>query len=327
MARSTSAAVADMDVATTTLSSHKGAVNAAVFNSDGGYCMTGGDDRRVLLWNPWRETADAATAPFPIKDYSAHNQRVLDIAIAKDDRSFASCGGDKTVFVWDVGSGRVLRRLVGHEQRVNAVAYAAECSVLLSASYDTTVRCWDCRSRNAAPIQVLADHADSVSSVAVCAHEIITGSIDGCARAYDLRVGKMLLYGAMLGCIDPVLTIAAASSLSRPLFLAPFDKRQEAAAAHAPFRGEMSDQLGLLRAFEGWSAAQRHLSHKHATELIESRLMTSPSQSSTLRQYSMSFSRDDAVADAVATYVYQTPAKNSLPPGLGSQSQRETQTR
>ena len=61
----------------------------------------------------------------------------------------------------------------------------------------------------------------------------------------------------MLGCIDPVLTIAAASSLSRPLFLAPFDKRQEAAAAHAPFRGEMSDQLGLLRAFEGWSAAQR----------------------------------------------------------------------
>ena len=93
----------------------------------------------------------------------------------------------------------------------------------------------------------------------------------------DLRVGKMLLYGAMrrcnpththassptyaactpthtyarrcaspgamLGCIDPVLTIAAASSLSRPPFLAPFDKRQEAAAAHAPFRGEMSDQL------------------------------------------------------------------------------------
>ena len=61
----------------------------------------------------------------------------------------------------------------------------------------------------------------------------------------------------MLGCIDPVLTIAAASSLSRSPFLAPFAQRQEAAAAHAPFRGEMSDQLGLLRAFEGWSAAQR----------------------------------------------------------------------
>ena len=49
--------------------------------------------------------------------------------------------------------------------------------------------------------------------------------------------------GAMLGCIDPVLTIAAASSLSRPPFLTPFDKRQEANAAHAPFRGEMWDPL------------------------------------------------------------------------------------
>ena len=81
-----------MAASTTTLASHKGAVNAAVFNSDGSYCMTGGDDRRVLLWNPWREP-DAK--PYPIKDYSAHNQRVLDIAIAKDDRSFASCGGDR----------------------------------------------------------------------------------------------------------------------------------------------------------------------------------------------------------------------------------------
>ena len=47
----------------------------------------------------------------------------------------------------------------------------------------------------------------------------------------------------MLGCIDPVLTIAAASSLSRSPFLTPFAQRQEASAAHAPFRGEMSDQV------------------------------------------------------------------------------------
>lgn len=177
--------------ATTTLSSHKGAVNAAVFNSDGGYCMTGGDDRRVLLWNPWRET-DAASAPFPIKDYSAHNQRVLDIAIAKDDRSFASCGGDRTVFVWDVTSGLVTRRLVGHEQRVNAVQYSSEGTVLVSASYDKTVRCWDLRSKSAAPLQILTGATDSVSTVAVsAAHQIVAGSIDGNVLVYDLRKGSV----------------------------------------------------------------------------------------------------------------------------------------
>ena len=71
----------------------------------------------------------------------------------------------------------------------------------------------------------------------------------------DLRVGKMLLYGAMLGCVDPVLTIAAAMSLQRSPFLSPFEQRKEAERARAPFLTEMSDQLGLLRAYEGWSAA------------------------------------------------------------------------
>ena len=171
------------------LQGHKGSVNVARFNHDGKYCLTGGDDRRVLLWNPYKEPSDEIA---PIKEYAIHSKQVLDVAVAHDNASFASCGGDKTVFVWDVGSGRVLRRLVGHDQRVNAVAYAGtDCSVLISASYDKTVRCWDCRSRNAAPIQVLADHADSVSSVAVCGHEIVTGSIDGCVRSYDLRVGKV----------------------------------------------------------------------------------------------------------------------------------------
>ena len=170
-----------------TLQAHRGCVNVATFNNDGAYCLTGGDDRRVLLWNPYRDPADAIV---PIKEYAIHSKQVLDIAVAHDNASFASCGGDKTIFVWDVGSGRVLRRLVGHEQRVNAVAYAAENSVLLSASYDTTVRCWDCRSRNAAPIQVLADGADSISSVTASAHEIVAASVDGCMRVYDLRMGR-----------------------------------------------------------------------------------------------------------------------------------------
>ena len=42
----------------------------------------------------------------------------------------------------------------------------------------------------------------------------------------DVRVGKMVLYGALLGCIDPMLTIAAALSTRRSPFLTPFEQRQ-----------------------------------------------------------------------------------------------------
>ena len=94
------------------LQGHKGSVNVARFNRDGKYCLTGGDDRRVILWNPYKDPGEEIV---PIKEYAIHSKQVLDVAVADDNASFASCGGDKTVFVWDVGSGRVLRRLVGHE--------------------------------------------------------------------------------------------------------------------------------------------------------------------------------------------------------------------
>ena len=172
-----------------TLAAHSGAVNAAKFNSDGDYCMTGGEDRRVLLWNPWRDTDGAA--PVPIKAYEVHNHRVLDLAISADNCSFASCGGDRTVFVWDVTSGKVARRLHGHEQRINCVHYSHECAVLLSASYDKTVCCWDMRSKNVHPLQVLTGAADSVSAVCASDHEIFASSIDGNVLTYDMRKGSM----------------------------------------------------------------------------------------------------------------------------------------
>ena len=95
-----------------TLHAHKGAVLAVAFNSDGVYCMSGGDDRRVLLWNPRREDVT------PIKEYTGHSQRILDIAIAPDNGSFVSCGGDRSIFVWDVPSGRVSRRLQVHSMSI-----------------------------------------------------------------------------------------------------------------------------------------------------------------------------------------------------------------
>ncbi|KAL1515603.1 hypothetical protein AB1Y20_002222 [Prymnesium parvum] len=170
-----------------TLRAHKGCVNAVKFNADGQYCMTAGDDRRVLLWNPYRDPAELS----PIKEYCAHNHRVLDIALAAGNASFASCGGDRAVFLWDVASGAVSRRLQAHEQRVNAVAFNDDCSVLLSASYDKTVRCWDMRSRSVHPVQSLGEAADSVSAVASAGHFIYSSSIDGCVRTYDLRQGAL----------------------------------------------------------------------------------------------------------------------------------------
>lgn len=51
----------------------------------------------------------------------------------------------------------------------------------------------------------------------------------------DVHIGKMILFGSMFRCLDPVLTIAACLSFKSP-FVRPFGKEAEADAAREGFR-------------------------------------------------------------------------------------------
>ena len=64
--------------------------------------------------------------------------------------------------------------------------------MVVSGSYDATVRLWDCKSQSTKPIQVLDEARDSVTSLHVVGNEIVTGSVDGRMRIYDLRMGMIL---------------------------------------------------------------------------------------------------------------------------------------
>ncbi|GLT91891.1 hypothetical protein SLE2022_097530 [Rubroshorea leprosula] len=69
------------------------------------------------------------------------------------------------------------------------------------------------------------------------------------------KLGKMLILGAILNCLDPILTIVAGLSVRDP-FLNPLDKKDLAEAAKSQFSGHYSDHLALVRAYEGWQDAE-----------------------------------------------------------------------
>lgn len=166
------------------LKGHQGAVRAVRFNHDGNYCLTCGSDKLLKLWNPHKAVL--------LKTYSGHGYEVLDAVGSSDNSRLASCGADKTVVQWDVATGQILRRFRGHTARVNCVKFnQPDSTVIISGSYDATIRCWDCRSRSAEPIQIIDDAKDSVSSLMVSQHEILSGSIDGKVRNYDIRMGQL----------------------------------------------------------------------------------------------------------------------------------------
>ncbi|KAI0434678.1 WD40-repeat-containing domain protein [Xylaria sp. FL1042] len=199
-----------------------GPVHALAYSaSPGTYVLAGSSDRSIRLYNPQPSTTShphpssssssshlskkgvvnpAAEIPQGrlIQTYSAHGYEVLSLSVSSDNARFASAGGDRSVFLWDVASAQTLRRFggggtQGHSARVNSVCFAGEGdSLLVSGGLDTSVRIWDVRSGAPKPVQVLGEAKDAVTAVAAAPHgpEIVAGSVDGRVRTYDVRRGR-----------------------------------------------------------------------------------------------------------------------------------------
>lgn len=161
----------------------QGAVRAVRFNADGNYCLSGGSDRTVKLWNPFRGSL--------LQTYLGHAGDVLDVRGSCDNATLASASLDKSVVLWDVTTAKSSRKWRGHAGAVQTVCFNEDSSVVISGSIDCSVCCWDTRSRARDPVQALKEARDAVTSVLATDHEIVTSSLDGSVRRYDLRMGKM----------------------------------------------------------------------------------------------------------------------------------------
>jgi len=92
-----------------TLKGSVGSILCVRFNKDGNYCLSGGADKKLRLWNPMKGTL--------IKTYEGHGHDIFDLDVSTDNSRVVSVGGDKLVFYWDVANGKVLRKFRGHTSR------------------------------------------------------------------------------------------------------------------------------------------------------------------------------------------------------------------
>eukprot|EP00039_Didymoeca_costata_P003149 m.65483 g.65483 ORF g.65483 m.65483 type:complete len:1368 (+) comp11739_c0_seq1:318-4421(+) len=67
----------------------------------------------------------------------------------------------------------------------------------------------------------------------------------------DARIGKLMVFGAMFSCVDPILTIAACLSYRSP-FVTPFGRMEEADEKKKQYTADQSDHLAMLRCYEAW---------------------------------------------------------------------------
>jgi transcription initiation factor TFIID subunit 5 len=55
-------------------------------------------------------------------------------------------GEDLAINLWDLGSGRRIKKMTGHTASIYSLAFSEESSLLVSGGADWTVRCWDVKS-------------------------------------------------------------------------------------------------------------------------------------------------------------------------------------
>jgi WD40 repeat protein len=80
---------------------------------------------------------------------------------------------DKTIKIWDVGTGTEKFTLAGHTDSVNAIAVTPDGKTVISGSLDKTIKIWDLATRKEiatftgeSPILCCAVAADGVTIVA-----------------------------------------------------------------------------------------------------------------------------------------------------------------
>ncbi|MBT2408667.1 MULTISPECIES: TIR domain-containing protein [unclassified Streptomyces] len=119
-----------------------------------------------------------------------HTDRISSVAWQRSGGLIATGSYDRTVRLWDAGTGRLVSVLEGHLDCVTSLAFDRSGERLVSGSWDGTARIWDLASLTEAA--TLTGHGGWVSSVTWSPSEqyIATGSQDNTGRIWRVATAE-----------------------------------------------------------------------------------------------------------------------------------------
>lgn len=116
-----------------------------------------------------------------IQEFKGHMDGVLSLQF--NHRYLFTGSYDSTVAIWDLCSGKLIRRLTGHHDGVKSVYF--DDQKLITGSLDKTIRVWNYHT--GACISTYRGHSDSVLSVDSYKKIIVSGSADKTVKVWHVE--------------------------------------------------------------------------------------------------------------------------------------------
>jgi ribosomal RNA-processing protein 9 len=112
---------------------HTASILAVAASQDGKFVVTGGLDRRIVVW-------DASTMK-ALRMWNHHRDAVTGLAFRRGTNQVYSSSKDRTIKVWDLDTGSYIQTLFGHQEGAEDISALAQ-ERCLSVSGDRTARLW-----------------------------------------------------------------------------------------------------------------------------------------------------------------------------------------
>ena len=78
-----------------------------------------------------------------MRTFEEHSETIRAVAFSPDGKHVLSGSWDKTIKLWHVATGRLIRTFEGHSGSVYSVVFSPNGATVASASDDGTIRLWD----------------------------------------------------------------------------------------------------------------------------------------------------------------------------------------
>jgi len=118
-----------------------------------------------------------------------HSNRISGLSHSPKGNQIASCSHDKTVRLWNIGTGTCCHVLTGHTSFVNCVVYSREGDRVASASDDQTVQLWNTDTGDCCNILIGHTHDALCAVYSPRVDQLASSSADSTVRLWDVTTG------------------------------------------------------------------------------------------------------------------------------------------